>query len=363
MCESDDRLGNALTAGDFNADGYDDLAVGVYSEDVGSADDAGAVNVIYGSASGLFAEGNQMWNQNSPRVLGICESYDRYGWALMSGDFNDDGYSDLAIGTQNESLGTNNDAGVVNVLYGSTNGLSAAGNQMWHQNSPGILGICEKGDQFGSTLAAGDFNGDGYADLAIGVPYEDIGTVKDAGAVNVLYGSKIGLSATNNQLIHQNLLKVLGVCNTDDRFGSAVTAGDFDHDGYDDLAIGVPHEKIGNQMKAGALNVMYGSSRGLSAAGNQMWHQNTPGILGICEDNDIFGNTLITIDFGIGYDNLAVGCPGESIAGVNSAGAVNVLHGSSSGISAIGDQLWHQNSPGILGFCEEDDNFGDALAS
>ncbi|OEV25562.1 hypothetical protein AN219_25635, partial [Streptomyces nanshensis] len=54
------------------------------------------------------------------------------------------------------------------------------------QNSPGVPGVNEEGDEFGKALAAGDVNGDGYADIAVGVPGEDIGSGasgKDAGAV------------------------------------------------------------------------------------------------------------------------------------------------------------------------------------
>jgi hypothetical protein len=46
-------------------------------------------------------------------------------------------------------------------------GLSSAGNQMWHQNSPEILGICESYDYFGISLTNGDFDGDNFADLLL----------------------------------------------------------------------------------------------------------------------------------------------------------------------------------------------------
>ncbi len=87
-------------------------------------------------------------------------------------DFNGDGFADLAIGVPNEAVGTVTNAGAVNVIYGSTGGLSATAtpDQFWTQNTPNVAGVADVDDAFGKALAAGDFNGDGFADLAIGRP-------------------------------------------------------------------------------------------------------------------------------------------------------------------------------------------------
>ena len=116
----------------------------------------------------------------------------------LTGDFNGDGFADLASGVAGDRMGSAISAG--NVIYGSGSGLTAAGNQIWSQNSAGILGVAEKGDQFGFALAVGDFNGDGFSDLAVGVPREGIGSTRGAGAVNVIYGSASGLSSSGTQL-------------------------------------------------------------------------------------------------------------------------------------------------------------------
>ena len=89
------------------------------------------------------------------------------------------------------------------MLYGSAAGLQAAGSggpddQLWGQDSPGVEGRSEEGDRFGSVLAAGDFNRDGSADLAIGVFLEATGGQAGDGGVNVLYGSAAGLQATGS---------------------------------------------------------------------------------------------------------------------------------------------------------------------
>ena len=88
-----------------------------------------------------------------------------------------------------------------------------------------------------------DFNGDGFDDLAIGVLLEDVGSIVDAGAVNVIYGTANLLSAANDQFFTQNTTNIEDTAEASDNFGSALTSGDFNGDGFDDLAIGVPLEE------------------------------------------------------------------------------------------------------------------------
>ena len=359
-----DSFGQALASGDFNGDGVEDLAVGVLSEDVGGAENAGAVNVIYGSGGGLTEIDNQFWHQDSPGILGTPEETDLFGHALASGDFNGDGFDDLAVGVSNESIGDTAGAGAVSVIYGSDDGLTEAGNQLWHQDSTGIVGAVEPVDRFGRALTSADFNGDGFDDLAVGVFGEDIGSISAAGAVNVIYGSDGGLTQAGNQLWSQASTGILGAAEEGDRFGEALTSGDFDGDGFADLAVGVSLEDIDGNSAAGAVNVIYGSDGGLTAAGSQFWHQNSPGIADTIEEGDLFGWELASGNFnGDEFADLAVGAPREDIDGVEDAGAVNVIYGSSAGLTDVGNQLWSQASTGILGAAEPVDLFGWRVAS
>ncbi|WP_371791319.1 integrin alpha [Streptomyces sp. NBC_01471] len=78
------------------------------------------------------------------------------------GDFNGDGYGDVAVTAPLASVNGTSGAGSVSILYGSKSGAGAAKVQTVSQNSAGVPGAAEKDDTFGGTAAAGDFNGDGY---------------------------------------------------------------------------------------------------------------------------------------------------------------------------------------------------------
>jgi len=361
--ETFDEFGSALAAGDFNNDSFADLAVGVPSEGVGTAAAAGAVNVLYGSTGGLTGTGSQAFWQGTGGAAGALEGDDRFGSALAAGDFNNDGVDDLAVGAPGEDVGTAADAGAVSVLYGSAGGLTGTGSQQFRQGAGGVGGTAEPDDRFGWALAAGGFNTNSAADLAVGVPLEDIGTVGSAGAVNVLYGSAAGLTGASSQVFWQGVGGVPGTAESD-FFGWALAAGDFNDNGFADLAVGVPLQSIGGAGFAGEVNVLYGSAGGLSGAGSQQWSQASPGVIGTAEPDDEFGRALTAGDFNNnGSADLAVGVPFEDIGAIRDAGVVNLLYGSAGGLSAAGNQQFQQGSGGVAGRAEADDWFAFALSA
>jgi hypothetical protein len=326
---SQDKFGEALAAGDFNGDGAEDLATGVpYDDDVDCVD-CGSVVVRYGSLGGGLTGG---FAGTILRQLGVdVGSEERFGAALAAADFNGDGFDDLAVGIPLNGPGRR---GAVQVYFGTSAGLvlddalvqfideSSAG-EPWHA-------ICDD-IYFGFPLAAGNFDGDAYADLAIGAPQAcervDVVSYKPAvGAVFVAHGHAGGLLPWSGYRISQDSPGLFEEAQTDDWFGQALAAGDFNGDGFDDLAIGVPRE---GDDESGAVQNLMGSQWGLIFANSVLWY---PGALGeVPEEFDWLGSELAAGDFdGDGYDDIAIGILGEDL-GINgvysNTGAINVAYG------------------------------------
>jgi hypothetical protein len=197
-------LAAKLVPADFNGDGWGDVAVGVPFEDVGKVIDAGAVNVYFGSAKGL--KPGQFLRQGAAPVGEVAEANDNFGASLAAGDFDGDGFADLAIGVPNETFDPAKfSAGAVHVLYGTPAGLAAPGGQFWTQDSLGVPDSAEALDDFGWPLAAGDFDGDGFEDLAAADWIETIGDFPNdffrTGTVTVLHGSLAGLTGVGSLLL------------------------------------------------------------------------------------------------------------------------------------------------------------------
>ncbi len=263
--------------------------------------------------------------------------------ALVPFDFDGDGFADLAVGVPEDDMAGAQDVGSVQVLYGSASGPTAR-DQVWHQGVVGVRGAAEGGDLFGYELASGDFDGDGFADLAIGIPGEDIGTAQDAGAVQALFGGPSGLGASGNQVWHQGSWGVPGRNETSDRFGESLGVGDFDGDGYADLAVGVPGEDLGATSDAGHVVVLRGSTAGLASAGTQVWSEASAGVATRPRPFGSFGDRLAAGDVnGDGRDDLAIGV----LAQRGRQGAVHLLLGGASGLAASGSQYFVVSALGL----------------
>ena len=343
--ENEDLFGLELATSDFNGDGFDDLAIG----NPGENELRGSVHVIYGSANDLTSNGNQRWRQGSGPNGKLEDDDDRsdlFGIALAAGDFDGNGFDDLAVGVPGES----GQEGVVNVIYGSSGGLTDNGNQRWRQGNDDNGRLegdgRDDGDAFGNELAAADFNGDGFDDLAVGVPGEEAGR----GAVNVIYGSSGRLSSSGNQSWTQERGDNTGGAERGNGYGSALVGADFNGDGYDDLGVGLPGED------GGSVIVIYGSSNRLTSQGNQRWRQGDNGILDRAEGGNGFGSALSAGDFdGDGFADLAIGVPGED----DSQGVVHAIYGAPGALSSKGNQLLRQD----ISNPEDGDGYGSSLTS
>jgi hypothetical protein len=114
---------------------------------------------------------------------------------------------------------------VVSILLGTTGDVATANNQLWGQDHAGITDVAETNDHFGASLAIGSYgNGDRY-DLVIGVPDEDVGTIANAGAINIIYGGATTLSTSGQKLLHQNAIGVPDNAEANDGFGKALSQG------------------------------------------------------------------------------------------------------------------------------------------
>lgn len=429
VVEGNDRFGEALVRGDFNGDGIDDLAVGVPREDAVTFQDAGAVHVIYGLPGSLSTVDNQLWVQGLAGLPGNVEEGDEFGFALAAGDFDGDGFDDLAAGAPGEGLGSIDDVGIVIVMFGGPSGLTERGSQVWSQDTIGILGEAEAGDRFGAALAAGDFDGDGRDDLAIGAPREDIDGFSNAGVFHVLYGTAAGLGTPRNQVWYQGTPDIPGQPEPNDRFGEVLTAGALNGDPFDDLVVGVPAEDVGSAANAGAINIFFGSGAGIDVSdallvtpsvmaaveegddfgesvaigsfdgdplpdiaigaprrdlgatvnagvvfiltgengfttGGTILSQNLFGTPDGAEALELFGSALAVADFDAdGVDDLAVGVPGEAVGGAAAAGLVHIFYGNRVNLFDLRQAAWTQSSPGVPNSAEAGDLFGSALAA
>ncbi|MGH9797638.1 MAG: FG-GAP repeat protein [Candidatus Polarisedimenticolia bacterium] len=273
--EAGDQFGHALAAGDFNDDGFDDLAIGVPQED-----GVGAVLVVYGSPFSLIFS-NHWWFGHFD--LGLApQPGSRFGAALAVGDVDGDGHDDLAVSAPKWDGLAAEDIGLLTVLYGTPSGLTPQlGTWLWEDVLYGA-GNSEAFDDFGRALAAGDFDGNGVDDLAIGIAGEN-NALADSGAVAVVLGrpgqALPGAARPLRPGPAPNPVGLIPDVESGQPFyGSALAAGDFDGNGFDDLAIGAPGRDVPGAANAGGVAVVYGQlfADGFEAGSAGAWSSASP---------------------------------------------------------------------------------------
>jgi hypothetical protein len=214
------------TAGDVNADGYDDVIVGAYQYNNGQVGE-GKAFVYHGSATGLPAASN--WDAES---------------VADAGDVNGDGYDDVIVGSRYYTSGETYE-GAAFVYHGSSSGLSSVYD--WSAESNQAY------TDFGYSVAgAGDINGDGYGDVVVGARDYDNANV-NVGKAYAYHGSSLGLNSTPAWTAEADQAKAY--------FGTSVDgAGDVNADGYDDVIVGSSHNGTANE---GRIYLYHGSGSGL----------------------------------------------------------------------------------------------------
>ncbi|HEY1178487.1 MAG TPA: hypothetical protein VGF17_20210, partial [Phytomonospora sp.] len=279
--EAGDRFGHAVATWYSPYDAYPALVVSAPMEGTGGATEAGQIWVIPGSASGLAFDSTYTYAQGSGGVPGTLEAGDRFGWSLS-------GSRELAIGSPGEDVNGVADAGSVTVI-GNERIVS------FHQDSANIAGAGETGDRFGWSVAI-----DGYH-LAVGTPYEGVGSVAGAGAVQLVTIRPDGTPnnawpapATLNS-IDQGKPGVAGTPEAGDHFGWSVALVPSGADGRHALAVGAPDEGIGEHARAGGLHAFHIDDLVGGYHEYLAVDQGSPGVPGTVGAGDRFASTVAAV--------------------------------------------------------------------
>lgn len=316
-----------LKAGDFNGDGKADLVAntragletrfGPFTRDGKPAssklleigEDDGPADIIVGDMTGDGADdlvtshsfeemqhSSKLWKGGKDGFTGATTPTGQFTVDGVIADVDKDGYGDLvAREVDHVSEMQEFDAGAVRVIYGAASGLSDRTKKIT-QDTAGVPGVGEQGDwdlgdmgdQFGYSISAGDVTGDGYPDIAVGVPGEDVDSAGDTGAIVLLKGGSAGLTGTGAQAFNQTTAGVPGVSEGDDAFGSAVLLADVNNNNRADLTVGAPTED-GTVKDSGAAWLLRGSQNGLTTTNITSF---SPSSLGTAQDGAQFGGEL-----------------------------------------------------------------------
>lgn len=369
--EISDMFGDRIAIGDFNDDGYDDVAIGVKGEDLNGLNNAGIVHIVYGSEEGLTEANNHTLDLTKVRSGRYAHAQSNFGVALSVGDFDGDGVDDLAAGFLGVSPIGQNDStvhgGGAVIFFGDAEiGLLNADISSYTRTLPRYYNTANQNDYYGGRLASGDFDGDGYDDLAISAFKADlmIGDIgrRDAGAVWLQYGvDDWRYTYTISPKIVPNRKDVNG------HFGFSMTAADLNNDNRQELIIGTPGSGIGGNPNSGAVVVARVRPNGSIT---QSWYYQSQSLFsGTSRKDDRFGHALTVADFnGDDVDDIAIGIPYRdrnshfSFLRIRNTGEVQVIYGSGYGGFSY-SQVWHQDTMGVDEVREENDYFGYTLGA
>jgi hypothetical protein len=349
-----DGFGAAVAVGDLDGDGCADLVVGAPAEGQSAGSDGaggveGQVHLVFGKAGGVDTTGSIILPHDSSGL-----NLDHFGATLALVTRNDTTAGtvhDLYVGAPRATVAGHELAGEVfryTIAPSTTGRVVATLRERLTQNSPGVPGSAEKGDGFGSVLAAVDYGG-----VLVGAPDENVGSVRDAGSVWYLRVNAAG-TQISSQSWSQNSPGVAGSAETDDRFGAALGSRGLD------AVVGVPDENSGSKADTGMIQTFSRKSVPGTFVPSKAITQNTAGIPGTMEAGDRFGAAVAV---GVALvcqesTDVAIGAPGEDVGTRKDAGVIALVPLTSfSGCSA---KALRQGS-GLAGAAEAGDEVGSVL--
>jgi phosphodiesterase/alkaline phosphatase D-like protein len=267
------RFGSALAAGVVTAGNQADLVIG-------SSGGGGDVIALFGrgtSPTAPWAFFKSQTETDPPAVAELSQSAaghtsaagDRHGEDLLVADMNRDGLGDVIVGAPGKNTLKNPSSpgesipgakgGAVFVFHGAPNGPVGGA---WYQQSGSIAGAgTEAGDEFGAALAAGDFDDDGVAELAVGSPYEGPASDPDTSGMVSLHAASYAGLEVGSYFTQEDLS---GNSEAGDLMGAALAVGRFNDDAFPDLAIGAPGEAPGGSPAGGYVYVRAGAGASTS---------------------------------------------------------------------------------------------------
>jgi hypothetical protein len=304
------QFGAAVAAGDFDGDGFDDLAVA--SPEIAGA--SGQVCIVRGSDTGLVTDAGEVLVENSIAPFADPpDPFDRFGFALATGHFSVlDGRADLVAGVPFETLdGVNGVVGTAVVF--SQSGLIGAELFDYAQAYRPLADV-GLNEQYGRALATGVVDATATADwLVVGA------SAWSTAAGRVFVHRPVAGLGTGTAILDQSSDLPGETSETNDLFGAAVAMGDFDGDGKGDFAVGAPGEAPGSDpVFSGEVAIFPGTAAG-PLPGAFHTQESFPIAGSVNEQNDQYGRALAAGDFdGDGRVELAVGAPGDAISGTTS---------------------------------------------
>lgn len=362
VAEPNGDFGSSVSLADVNGDRCADLIVSATGYEIDpktlqQSSTTSTITVLYGSPAGIATAGAQVIDSTT-----FPSPMHRLRLSTVA-DVNQDGIGDLVT----KALSTRHGDPRVGVVYGSRAGLNRGALKAEVLNNAG-LGLSTVRGRTGA-IVAGDFDGDGSTELAIGQLVQDqegYAAIVRRTPTGWVGGAKLTITSP-------------GVPKAPEKygdFGETLAAGDFDADGDDDLAAGISaplcdhvcreEDREDDAMPSpadGAVVVYRGSRTGLSGTRAQLWTQDSPGVIGSSIDEG-FGTSLAVGHLDTGpTDDLVIGAPREEISGQLLAGSVTVLLGSPSGLTTAGrgGASFTQATSGIAGSPERWDGFGEAV--